>query len=153
MDPFDEIKRIQKLMNRMLFGPFSTDEEWYPRPMKAGGEFVREPLIDIRQEKGKLTVTAEVPGVEKKDIKLKINDDEFGNQRLVISAKREEKKEKKEKTGSFMSQRSLVFVKEVPLPARVKKKDSEAVYRNGILEVTFTVAEPKKEDKVDIPIK
>jgi len=146
VDPFDEIRRVWK---KLFFGPFFWDDEWFPRPAVTEEGFVREPLVDVREEKDRIIVTAEVPGVEKKDIKLRIKDDEFGNQRLVISARREEQKRKK---GSF-SASSMVFVKEVSLPARVKKQGAEATYKNGILEVKLVRVEPKEKERVDIPIK
>jgi len=73
----------------------------------------REPLVDLFDEKGSLRVVAELPGIEKKNIKLKLE-----KNKLIISTK-----DKK-------------YYKEIELPSNVKltKKFS---YKNGVLEVNL----------------
>lgn len=82
----------------------------------------REPLVDIIETDGKVTVIAELPGVEKKDIKL------HGTERfLTISVDTPERK----------------YHKEVELPVEIQPKEATSTYKNGVLEVTM----PKKREK------
>lgn len=77
-------------------------------------EEIREPMTDVFDEKEGMKVYAEMPGVNREDIKLDLKEDI-----LDISAQTGEKK----------------YHKEVLLPAKVKKETLESSYRNGILEV------------------
>lgn len=77
----------------------------------------KQPIVDVFEEDDHIKVMAEVPGVEEKDIKLKINDN-----LLTISADTSEKK----------------YYKEVKLPTSVEKNSVESTYRNGVLEVKLS---------------
>jgi HSP20 family protein len=84
----------------------------------------REPLVDIVETAGDVRVVAELPGVEKTDIKLHGTEDS-----LTISVDTEYSK----------------YYKEVALPAKVKVREAKSTYKNGVLEVVIPKAEtPKK---------
>jgi HSP20 family protein len=74
----------------------------------------REPLVDIIETDKEIRVVAEMPGVEKTDIKLQGTEDA-----LDISVDVPQKR----------------FHKEVQLPAKVKVKEASSTYKNGVLEV------------------
>lgn len=74
----------------------------------------REPLVDVIDGKEEVTVIAELPGVDKKDIDLKADDSS-----LTISVK----------------DRSCRYYKELDLPSYVDPDSITAQYKNGILEV------------------
>ena len=86
----------------------------------------REPLVDIINVNGEIKVVAELPGVEKKDIKLYGTED-----MLTISVDIPERK----------------YYKEVELPAKVDPKNVKSAYKNGVLEVTLKKAEKEKKPK------
>ncbi|RLF16624.1 MAG: Hsp20/alpha crystallin family protein [Thermoprotei archaeon] len=83
-----------------------------------------EPLVDVMDEGDYIKVYAELPGVNKEDIKLNASEDE-----LIISVDTEQRK----------------YYKEVKLPARVKPDTAKATYRNGVLEVKLEKEEKGKE--------
>ncbi|MCW4020174.1 MAG: Hsp20/alpha crystallin family protein [Candidatus Bathyarchaeota archaeon] len=83
----------------------------------------REPLVDIMEIDGEVKVIAELPGVEKKDIKIQGTETT-----LTISVDTPQRK----------------YYKEVELPAKVDPKKAKSLYNNGVLEVTL---EKKKEEK------
>jgi HSP20 family protein len=86
----------------------------------------REPLVDIVETDSEIRVVAELPGVEKADIKLHGTDDS-----LTISVDTPQYK----------------YYKEVELPAKVKVKEAKSTYKNGVLEVVFPKAEAPKQQK------
>jgi len=86
----------------------------------------REPLVDIVETDSEIRVVAELPGVEKADIKLHGTDDS-----LTISVDTSQYK----------------YYKEVTLPAKVKVKEAKSTYKNGVLEVVFPKAEAPKQPK------
>lgn len=83
----------------------------------------REPLVDIVETEKEIRVVAELPGVEKTDIKLHGTDDS-----IDISVDKPQNK----------------FYKEVQLPAKVKVREATSTYKNGVLEVILPKLEPSQ---------
>ena len=86
----------------------------------------REPLVDIVETDGEVQVVAELPGVDKKDIKLTATEDE-----LTISVENPDRK----------------YFKRVALPVKVRVREARTQYKNGVLEVAFPKAVQDKRDK------
>jgi HSP20 family protein len=86
----------------------------------------REPLVDVVNTDGEIRVVAELPGVEKNDIKLHGTEDS-----LTISVDTEQVK----------------YYKEVQLPVKVKVREAKSSYKNGVLEVVLPKAEPERKPK------
>jgi len=91
----------------------------------------REPLVDVINTNGEVKVVAELPGVEKKDIKLHGTENA-----LTISVDTPERK----------------YFKEVQMPAAINSKAAKTEYKNGVLEVTVPKVKEKKKPK-GAPIK
>ncbi len=104
------------------------------RPSKFGSPKAaeeREPLVDVVTGDKVVQVIAEVPGVERNDIKL------FGTEEtLTISVDTEKRK----------------YRKEVELPVNVDPKSAKASYKNGVLEVTLKRLGKKKPSGEKISI-
>ena len=84
----------------------------------------REPLVDIIEDEETVKVVAELPGVEKKAIRL------FATERtLTISVETPERK----------------YHKELELPVEVDETSARSTYRNGILETVLKKRKPKGE--------
>ncbi len=81
----------------------------------------REPLVDVFERDDEIVVVAEMPGVEKDKISVKVLEDE---RTLIIS-------------GSDSDRR---YYKEVDLPARVDPSSLKMTYKNGVLEVRLKKA-------------
>lgn len=77
----------------------------------------REPVTDVIETDEEIVVVAELPGVEKNKIDVKIE----GDNKLIIKA----------------SDTNRRYRKEVDLPAPVDPSSSKASYKNGILEITL----------------
>ena len=82
----------------------------------------REPLVDVISTDGIVNVVAELPGVEKKTIKLSVL-----NNILTISVDTSNKK----------------FLKKVKLPVEIELKGAKTSYKNGVLEVTLNAKKGK----------
>ena len=91
----------------------------------------REPLVDVISTDGEVKVIAELPGVEKKDIKLHGTENT-----LIISVDTPKRK----------------YRKEVQTPAPINPKAAKTTYKNGVLEVTVPRIKEKKKPKEE-PIK
>lgn len=82
----------------------------------------REPLADVIPSDGEVRVIVELPGVEKKDIKLSGTED-----KLTISVDTTARK----------------YFKEVELPTKVETKKATSKYKNGVLDIVI----PKKKEE------
>ena len=91
----------------------------------------REPLVDVMQTDGEVKIIAELPGVEKKDVKL------HGTENTLTIA-------------VDTSQRK--YFKEVKMPAKIDPKKAKSNYKNGVLEVVLPKADEAKERKVEIKV-
>jgi len=94
-------------------------------------EEMREPLVDVIEGKDETTVVAEVPGVEKKDIKLDAS--EYG---LMIDVETKDRK----------------YHKAISFKSPVKPETAKATYKNGVLEVRLDRKGPVKEKETRIKI-
>jgi HSP20 family protein len=89
-----------------------------------------EPFIDIQEEEKEVYVTVEIPGVEKKDIDLTVQ-----NKTLTIDVNHEQRG----------------FHKTIDLPTPVRENKSQASYNNGILHITLQKTKRKNSGNT-IPI-
>ncbi|MFH0714865.1 MAG: archaeal heat shock protein Hsp20 [Candidatus Diapherotrites archaeon] len=90
----------------------------------------REPLVDIQETGDEVLVTAELPGVEKKDVNLV----PLKNDQVEIS----------------VNARDAKFYKIVKLPSPVLPETAKANFNNGILEVTFKKDAKSAKPKIKI---
>jgi len=133
-DPFEEMKRFQRHMNRFFENFGLVPAERTPTPHRYPMSF-REPLADIREKGNYIIVTLEIPGVKKENIELNVTEDE-------ISVKVEKKDSVTEKgKGFYRAERSYKgFYRSLRLPCKVNTEKATANYSDGLL----TVKLPKK---------
>lgn len=100
--------------------------------------FLREemftPVIDVFETKKEVVMTAELPGVKKEDLSLKITENEIT---LSVQKKEKHETETKEK-GQYMrafSSRFQGYSRTITLPAKTIASKAKAIYKNGVLEV------------------
>lgn len=83
----------------------------------------REPLVDVINGEKEIVVIVELPGVDKKDLKLHVEKDE-----LSVS----------------VDDASRSFARTIKLPEMVKKSESKAALKNGMLEVVLPKVKASK---------
>jgi len=145
-DPFEELRKVEEQMDR-LFGNFfgeprrrfsalpaaanATSSELAPM-----GEFAA-PTIEVNEDNAKYTVKVDLPGIDKKDIHLKVKDNV-----LAISAETKSETEKGDKkSGNYYSERYYGrYYREIPLGSNVDEEHINATHENGVL----TLELPKK---------
>jgi HSP20 family protein len=142
-DPFDELKNLQHRMDG-LFDRFLSG-----RAIEGGGDIgAWMPTIESFTKDGKLTVRAEVPGVEAKDLDVSVSERE-----LVIKGERRTEKDEKEKEYAYREINYGSFERHLPLPVGAKTEDLKAKFSNGVLEIVVPVPELPKAKKVLIETK
>ncbi|MDI6897392.1 Hsp20/alpha crystallin family protein [Methanocella conradii] len=140
-DPFEELRRMQERMSRL----FEELPETIGPSLPVSPEMTQMPYVDVMEKGNDVIVTADLPGVDKKDIKISVRGDV-----LEISAERKMEREEKEK-GYLRHERSYNrFYRSIRLPAPVDKGKAKASLNNGVLEVTLPKIE--KAEVSEIPI-
>ncbi len=124
--PFKEIEMLEREINKMFNDFFRGVETSYEYP-----------LIDMIDSKDEILIYAELPGISKDDIKVKIHDGI-----LTISGERKEL-EVPEKANCLIREREFgKFMRSIRLPHTVDVEKVSAEYKDGILKIRL----PKKEE-------
>lgn len=102
--------------------------------------------VDVAEDDDEITVTADLPGYDREDIDVTVED-----RRLTIRAERERKTEKEEeyhrRERSFRRQ-----TRTIRLPAPVDEDAASAAYKNGVLEITLPKLEEVEEAGHEVEI-
>jgi len=143
-DDFDSIfrrlfKDIEK-MNRHGNHEFSGFDKFK--------ENIREPLVDLTENEKEVKVTIELPGVDKRDIDVRVK----GNM-LVIKSTINKSKQKDNDNILYKERSYQQYYRTVPLPDYVDDKHINAKYNNGILEVTLPKLKKDKKEAGKIQVK
>ena len=134
-DPFDEIRKVQKEMNRVFERFFGSESEKKLLGMGDKNENLlgfREPLVDIKQTDSQVKVALEMPGVDKQDIDLEIKGD-----MLYVRAQRKHEINQENKGFIKSERRYQGFYRTIPLPTHVKSEGAQADYRDGVLNISI----------------
>ena len=99
------------------FYPFNRDE-WWPR-------------VDVSEGKNTITVEAEIPGMDKNDIELSIEEGRY------LHIKGQKSREKKENAEDYyrVERAYGYFNRTLELPATVDESEVNAKYRRGVLKI------------------
>jgi HSP20 family protein len=129
-----------KKMNR-VFKDFSKGFALEPFGKRTGAAF--EPKVNISESEKEVVVSAELPGIDGKDIDVSLSKDE-----LTIQGEKREEKEEEKKSYYRMERLYGSFKRTLPLPCEVKDDKVEAQFKNGVLIITLPKeAEAIKEAK------
>ena len=127
---------------------FSTDpfsrvfEDWFSWTPASGVN------VDIVENEGNFTLSAELPGVDKKDLKVTVENDT-----LTIEAEKRNSYES-EKDGRYHSERTYgKFSRSFKLNGQVDAEKIDAEYKDGILTLAFPKREDVKPREVTVKVK
>ncbi|MBN2396174.1 MAG: Hsp20/alpha crystallin family protein [Candidatus Atribacteria bacterium] len=129
---FDEFFDI---MNRPTLGKRRSWEE--------GG--IWSPAVDLIDKKDQLIAKIELPGAEKKDVKISLSDNS-----LTIHGEIEKDKETKKEDYYCCERIYGTYSRTISLPVEVQKDKIKAKFKNGILEITMPKSPEKKPKEITI---
>jgi len=125
--PFD---RLQMEFDRMFRG-FLDENERFPFSLMmrdSGRKFF--PRLNISENDQAIEVTAEMPGLDEKDIKITLKDD-----LLTLCGEKKEEQEEKDKSYHRVERSYGCFERTVRLPMAVEVDKVKATYQKGILSI------------------
>jgi HSP20 family protein len=131
--------------------PFFQDwDRWMTESLPlAGAEAVTEgewaPVVDVFEADDHYTLTAELPGMEKKDVHVTMEDHV-----LTLTGERRYEHEEKDEKCHRMERSYGTFSRSFSLPGAVKELAIEAKFKDGILTVVLPKSEERKPKAIDI---
>ena len=140
--PSRDVVSVQDEMNRLfddIFGQRPVRVQWT--------DGVWNPSVDVTEDKDSLVVKAEMPGLNKDDVKISVQDS-------ILTLKGEKKQEKEEKeTDYHRIERSYgSFCRSFQLPTTVKADKIKANYKDGVLSIILPKTEEVKPKEIPISI-
>ncbi len=141
VDPLRDFSEIQSEVNRLF-------DSFVGRPSQiVGTERIWVPAVDMYETKDHLVMTADLPGLNEKDIHLSITGD-----MLVLRGERRSNPEVKPESHYRAERWVGKFERALPLPIPVQADKVKASYRGGVLTVSLPKAEEimPKEITIDV---
>jgi len=142
-DTFRELENMSERLNRML--PRRTMPDGGQDESLALGDWA--PLVDVIETDADFQIQVELPGVEKKDVKLSVEDGV-----LMISGRREQEKEEKGKRHHRVEMAYGNFARSFMVPDSVDGQKVTAEFKNGILTVRLPKSEKARPKSIEIQV-
>ncbi len=120
---------------RPFYVPDIFDDKFFP---VLNSRTSSMPAVNIREDDKKFTLDLAIPGIDKKDLKIDVNEDLLTISSETKNESEENKDGYKRKEFSYTS-----FCRSFQIPENVKSDKIEATYKDGILTVNL----PKEEEE------
>jgi HSP20 family protein len=130
-DPFREFSTLQDRMNRLFRESFGEGGQ------EALMSTTFAPPVDVYEDEHNVSLKIEVPGIEEKDIDVRIE-----NNTLTVHGERKFEKEEKEENFRRVERQYGSFTRTFTLPNTVDVDKVQASYDKGVLKITL----PKKAE-------
>ena len=130
---YRDLNALQNRVNRLF-------DAQYGQESLTTGAFV--PPVDIYENEQSIQLKLEVPGIDEKDLDIKVE-----NNTLTVTGERKFEKEEKEENFHRVERRYGSFTRSFTLPTTVNTEDIKADYEHGVLKITLakrTEAKPKQ---------
>ena len=141
-DPFREFVTLQDRMNRLFrdsFGPEGREEALTTTTFA--------PPVDVYEDEHNVTLKIEVPGIDEKDIDVRIE-----NHTLTVHGERKFEKEEKEENYRRVERQYGSFTRTFTLPNTVDHEKVQADYDKGVLKITLAKKAEAKPKQIKVNI-
>jgi len=140
-NPWKDLAILQNRINRLFGEPFlrsGTSEE-------DGGLGTWYPDIDMFEQGDKIVITADLPGMDKKDVSVEVKD-------RVLTLKGERKLENEVKEDDYYRRERSYgrFQRSFTLPAEIDENKIKADFKNGVLKIELPRPEEQKPKQITI---
>jgi HSP20 family protein len=141
-EPFREFTTLQDRMNRLLrdtFGPEGREEALTTTGFA--------PLVDVYEDEHNITLKIEVPGIDEKDIDVRIE-----NNTLTVHGERKFEKEEKEENYRRIERQYGSFTRTFTLPTTVDADKVSAHYDKGVLKIALAKKAEAKPKQIKVNV-
>lgn len=134
--PWQELESMNRQLSRLL-------EDGGSRTGEAAVHWA--PSVDIRETEDALLVQAELPGIDRKDVKVEVHEGV-----LTISGERRYEKDVKEKNVHRVERAYGSFARSFSLPANIDASNVQAQMKDGVLEVRLHKRESARPKSIEV---
>ena len=144
-EPFREFSTMQDRMNRMnrLFRESYSPEA--PEEALTTTNFA--PPVDIYEDEHNITLKIEVPGIDEKDIDVRVE-----NNTLTVHGERKFEKEEKEENYRRVERQYGSFTRTFTLPSTVDHENVQADYDKGVLKIKLAKKAEAKPKQIKVNV-
>ena len=137
---------LQREVDR-LFEDFTRGFPSFPTfpAFQTGGVADLIPSMDVTETDKEIEITAELPGLEEKDVQINLSDN-----LLTIRGEKKAEKEQKEKDYRLVERSYGSFLRTLELPEGVDPNGIKATIAKGVLKVTVPKPAPAQVKKIDV---
>src|SRR5258708_36689920 len=139
-DPFREFNTLQDRMNRLVRDSFGDAREEALTTSTA-------PPVDVYEDEHNITLKFEVPGIDEKDIDVRIK-----NNMLTVHGQRKFEKEEKEENFRRVERQYGSFTRSFTLPNTVNTDSVQAHYDKGVLKVQLAKKAEAKPKQIKVNV-
>lgn len=143
--PLKELDTLRHQMNHLFDELMHSDREFTQFPKLETALWA--PAIELKETETSFILKAAVPGIEAKDLDIRVSE----NAVSIAGEHREEKHT--EQKGYFRSELQYgQFQRTVPLPISIKHDQVQSEFKDGVLTLTLPKAEPTRQSvtKIDL---
>ncbi len=123
-------------------------EDFWREPFSALPALFKDvgfPAVDVSEDEKTVTVKAELPGLDVKDVEITIHNDT-----LVLKGEKKFEEEEKKDNYHRIERSYGSFSRSIPLPCQVKEAETKAKFDKGILTITMPKDEAAQPRKITI---
>ena len=142
-EPFREFSPMEDRLTRLFRGSFNPE-----RPEEALTTTSLAPPVDIYEDEHKIALKIEVPGIDEKDIDVRIE----GNT-LTVHGERKLEKEEKEENFRRVERHYGSFTRSFTLPGFVDPGQVSADYDKGMLKISLPKKAEAKPKQIKVNIR
>lgn len=142
-DPFKELEDISERFNR-FFGRLPARRESGREAMTVADWI---PTVDITEDDKEYLIKAEIPEVEKRDVKVTVQDGV-----LTIQGERKQEKEEKGRRYHRVERSYGTFVRSFSLPEDATDANIKAEFREGMLFVHLPKSERARPKAIEVKV-
>jgi HSP20 family protein len=143
-EPFRDLVTLQERMNRVFEesyrGRGTSEDDW-----SLGGSWA--PAVDIYEHEGNIVLTAELPGVDPKDVDIRVE-----NNVLTLRGERKWSNDVKRESYHRVERAYGNFTRSFTLPNVVDTEKIKADYKDGMLRLVLPKKEEAKPKQISINV-
>jgi HSP20 family protein len=139
-EPFREFSTLQDRMNRLFRDTYGSEEDSLTTTAFA-------PPVDVYEDEHNITLKVEVPGIDEKDIDVRLE-----NHTLTVHGERKFEKEEKEENFRRVERRYGSFTRTFTLPNTVDAENVTANYEKGVLKIQLAKKSEAKPKQIKVNI-
>jgi HSP20 family protein len=142
-DPLRDFSTLQNQLNR--FFQESTPGRGTGDEFMTSGTFI--PPVDVYEDEHNIVLKLEVPGIQEKDIEVKVQD-----HTLMVSGERKFENEEKQENFHRIERSYGAFSRSFALPNTVDTDNVTADYQNGVLKVKLAKRAEAKPKQIKVNV-